>query len=294
MDLNELAVFVKVAETRSVSAAARALSLPKSTVSRRLASLEAALGVSLAQRGPREVHLTDAGRLLHERCARLVADADAAGRAVQLMQVSSRGMVRMSAGFDFGTQVVAPLAVEFMKLHPYVSLDLMLTDRAVDLVKEDVDLALRIGPVKDPSLVVKRLGTTSGVFCAAPSYLARQGEPRDPHDLATHDCIAFASPVHSDRWAFVGPTGETQVDVRVRLRTNSLSLVRDAAVAGLGVARLPLFMCQGDLREGQLRRVLPGHAPPPRPVHVVHTGVRHMPPRVRAWVDFLVTHCALG
>jgi DNA-binding transcriptional LysR family regulator len=287
MDLNELAVFIRVAETHSISGAARLLSLPKSTVSRRLSSLEARLSVRLVQRGPREVRLTEAGRMLHERCGRLVTDAEAAARAVTL-HGAARGIVRVSVGMDFGTLVVAPIAAEFMRMHPQVDLELLLGNHPVDLVREDIDVAIRIGPVRDTSLVARRLGTTRGVMCAAPAYLARRGEPRAPAELAHHDCVVFASPAHSAQWTFHGPGGPEAVDVRPRLSVNSLCVARDAAMAGLGIARLPLFVCQRELGAGQLQQVLAGYSLEERPVHVVYASARQMPARVRAWLDFLI------
>ena len=287
VDLNAVAIFLQVIEKKSLTAAARALQLPKSTVSRKLSQLEERLGVRLVQRNPRQVRLTEAGALFHERCADLLARVEEAESAVSGLQEMPRGRLRVSAGLDFGTLVLGPLVHGFTQLHPQLTVELMLSDRPVDLVGESFDLAIRIGPVRDATLVVRKLGTTQGVLCASPAYLARQGTPLTPGELAHHACVVFNSPPHSGQWRLEGPEAPVTVQVSGPLFVNSLSLVRDAALAGLGIARLPLFVCGVELEAGRLRRVLSSWSTGERPVHAVYPSTKQLSRNVRAFIDFL-------
>jgi DNA-binding transcriptional LysR family regulator len=165
--------------------------------------------------------------------------------------------------------------------------ELVLTDRAVDLVGEGIDLAIRIGPVREASLVVRKLGAGGGVLCASPDYLASHAEPAVPGDLAQHACIVYTSPPHGPDWTLESVQGPVSVRVRAALLANSLTVVREAAIAGLGIARLPLFACSEDLSAGRLRRVLDAWSVAERPVHAVYPATRHLTPKVRAFLDFL-------
>lgn len=285
-DLNEVALFLQVAEHQSLSAAARALGLPKSTVSRKLSQLEERLGVRLIERTSQKLRLTEAGSTFHEHCAEVLARIAEAEAAVSGLQASPRGRLRVSAGVDFGSWVVGPLVQEFLQLHPLVSVELVLSDRTVDLVGEGFDLGIRIGPIRESSLVARRLATTTGALCASPAYLARSGSPRAPEELASHACIIFSSLPQSDQWTFNGPRGPSTVQITGRLLVNSLQLVRDAVLAGVGLARLPLFACWRELEEGRLVRVMPEWSTAPRLVHAVYPS-RRLPAKSRAFVDFL-------
>lgn len=287
VDLNAVAIFIQIVEKKSLTAAARALELPKSTVSRKLSQLEARLGVRLLQRTPRQLRLTEAGVLFHERCADLLARVEEAESAVSGLQEIPRGRLRVSAGLDFGTTVLGPLVQGFVQLHPQLTVELVLSDRTVDLVGESFDVAIRIGSVRDTSLVARRLGPTHGVLCASPAYLARQGTPAAPEELARHACVVFNSPPHTDEWKLQGPEGLRTVRVSGPLFVNSLTLVRDAALAGLGIARLPLFICGVDLEAGRLRRVLPSWSTDERLVHAVYPSSKNLSRKVRVFVDFL-------
>jgi DNA-binding transcriptional LysR family regulator len=292
MDLNEIAVFIRIADKQSLTGAARALGLPKSTISRKLVSLEERLGARLVERTPRHVRLTEAGAVFYDRCAGLLAGIAAAEGEIALLASTPRGRLRVSAGVDVGVSVLGPLVKEFLQRAPQVSVELTLTDRPVDVVAEGFDLAIRIGPVRDEHLVVRKLGSGSGVLCASPSYLTHRGAPEQPEDLARHACIVFNSPPHSAAWSLTSERGPVTVRVDGPLTVNSLTLARDAAVAGLGIARLPSFVCWNELAAGRLQRVLAAWSTDERSVHAVLPSGKHMSTKVRAFLDFLVERMA--
>lgn len=292
MDLNEIAVFIRIVDKQSLTGAARALGLPKSTISRKLSSLEERLGARLVERTPRHVRLTEAGTVFYDRCAGLVAGIAAAEGEIARLTSAPRGRLRVSAGFDVGVSVLGPLVQEFLQRAPQVSVELTLTDRPVDVVAEGFDLAIRIGPVRDANLVVRKLGAGSGVLCASPSYLTHRGAPEQPEDLARHACIVFSSPPHSAAWSLTSDRGPVTVRVDGPLTVNSLTLARDAAVAGLGIARLPSFVCWSELGAGRLQRVLAAWSTEERSVHAVLPSGKHMSTKVRAFLDFLVERMA--
>lgn len=289
-DLNEIALFLHVAKLGSLTAAARALALPKSTVSRKLSQLEERLGARLVQRTPRHLSLTERGKIFFDHCSGVLDMLANAEAAVTDSERAPRGQLRVSAGTDFGVAVVGPLIQEFLAAHPQVSIDLYLSDRTVDLVAEGFDVAIRIGVVRGAALVTRLLGKTSGVLCASPSYLARSGAPGSPDELELHGCIVYNAPPHGSEWELRGADdSRVTVPVKTRLAVNSLAMVRDAAIAGLGIARLPTFMCSEPLSVGRLVRVLPQHAAVERPVYAVCVGKKYMPAKVRAFLDFLAS-----
>ena len=288
LDLNEIALFVHVAKLGSLTAASKALALPKSTVSRKLSQLEERLGARLIERTPRHLSLTERGKIFFDHCSGLLDMLANAETAVMDSEKTPRGTLRVSAGMDFGVAVVGPLIQEFLALHPQVAIDLHLSDRAVDLVSEGFDVAIRIGVVRGAALLTRLLGKTSGVLCASPAYLGQNGTPKSPRELEQHRCIVYNAPPHSNEWELRGEDDScVTVQVKTRLTVNSLAMVRDAAIAGLGIARLPTFMCGEPLSSRRLVRVLPQHAAVERSVYAVCVGKKFMPAKVRAFLDFL-------
>jgi DNA-binding transcriptional LysR family regulator len=287
IDLNEIAIFVHIAKLGSLTAAARVLGLPKSTVSRKLSQLEERLSVRLVQRTPRHLSLTERGKIYFEQCSGvldLVANAEA---AVSNVDQAPHGLLRVSAGMDFGVAVVSPLIQEFLAAQPQVTVDLYLSDRTVDLVSEGFDVAIRIGAVHGAALLTRRLGTTSGMLCASARYLAENGVPKSPTDLAEHRCIVYNAPPHGSEWELVNGSSRVLVQVTPRLAVNSLAMVRDAAIGGLGIARLPAFICGEPLSAGRLVQVLSSWTAVERPVYAVCLGKKYTPAKVRALLDFL-------
>lgn len=287
MDFNEIQAFTKVAQTGSFTAAARELGLPKSTVSRKVAQLEARLGALLLQRTTRKLRLTDVGADYFERCVRILRELEEAELAVTRTQAEPQGTLRITAPVDVGVALLGPPLRAFLGRYPRVRADVVLTDRVLDMVEQRMDLAIRAGALGDSSLVARKIGVAQGVLCASPAYLAQRDEPRSPADLAHHDCILFRAGLEGSTWALQGPRGTTEVHIDARVTVNNFDLVREAVLAGLGIASLPAFRCIDDIRAGRLCRVLPAWSSGGIPLHVLYPSTRHLAPKVRAFLDLL-------
>ena len=287
--LEDMRLFAKVAEVRSFSAAARALRIPKQTVSRRIAELERALDVQLVHRTTRRVHLTDVGEAYAQRCAEVARLADEANRAITDSHATPRGTLRVTADPLFGDAFLSELVLEYAALHSEVSVDVVLTRRRVDLVQEGFDVAFRIGGVDDPSLTGIELGPARVRYCASPGYVSRRGAPETPEDLDGHECVVVGDEAAAPRWPFEGPDGQLRlVPVRGRLTLTSFAMAHAAARAGLGIALFPEFACAEDLRSGALVTVLPAHVVRVGSVWLVHPRARALTARVRAFVELAV------
>jgi DNA-binding transcriptional LysR family regulator len=287
--LGDLDLFLRVLDTGSITAAARSLDLSVPVASQRLKRLEAELGVRLFHRTTRRLHPTPEGTALALRGRPLIEELEALGAELRGVAAEVAGTLHVTLSATFGRQYVSPLLPAFLARHPYLRLSVHLSDHFVDLVSEGFDLAIRIGALEDSSLVARRIASNRRVVCASPAYLARRGEPRTPQDLAMHDCLLLSGRdgVH-DVWRLTGPDdGETAVRVRGRFDSNLGELVRDAALAGQGIAVFSLWHVADDLRAGRLRRLMPDHRLPDTAISAVTPHRRTTPPRVRAFVDFL-------
>ncbi|EPX58847.1 Transcriptional regulator, LysR family [Cystobacter fuscus DSM 2262] len=285
----DIHLFLRVLDLGSISAAARSLDLSVAVASLRLKRLERDLGVRLLHRTTRRLHPTLEGALLAEQGRPLVEDLEALGDSLRRSGAEVAGTLRVATSASFGRMHVSPLLPAFMARHPRVRLSVHLSDQFVDLVSEGFDLAIRIGALGDSSLVARRIANNRRVLCASPAYLRRRGTPRSPDDLAAHDCLLlFGAKGRQDTWHLLDATGRG-VDVRVRgrLESNFGELLRDAAVAGEGIAIHSIWHIADDLRAGRLRVVLPGYTLPETGIHAVMPQRRMVPPRVRAFVDFL-------
>lgn len=287
LDLNALSSFVAVVEHRSFRAAARSLSVPKSTVSRRVASLEEQLGVQLLQRTTRTVTLTDVGDSFYQRCSQALSTINDAAREVRQSEASPRGVLRLTAPITFAEHFLGDIIAEFLRENPDVRVTLDLTDRYVDLVAEGYDLALRAGSLADSTLKARLLGTNPLVMVASPAYLSAHGTPKTPADLLDHDCIVYSTTERSAKWPLLVKRAVTPVPVRARVAVNSFMLARDFAAAGLGIARMPSGFSEELEDAGTLVRVMTEYMPPPSPLHAVFPPGPHLSPRVRAFVDLL-------
>ncbi|MGK3995849.1 LysR family transcriptional regulator [Sorangium sp. So ce1024] len=288
MDLNRISVFVRVVDEQGFTAAARALGLPKSSVSRSVALLEEALGARLLHRSTRSVRLTEAGAAFYERASRGVATLEEAAAMVADLQGVVRGTVRITAPVDVGISMLEPAVARFVKRHPAVRVDVVLTGRVVDLVEEGFDLALRAGPVRDGSLIARKIGQIEDALYASPRYLERAGVPARLADLAAHRCVLFREPRGRAAWTLQGPAGDETVEVQGSLTVDELSFARRAVLAGVGVGLLPAFLCARDVARGRLVRVLPSHLASGAPLHLVYPSARYLPHRVAALRDLLV------
>lgn len=287
--LDDIALFLRVVETGSISAGARSLGLSVAVASQRLKRLEQGLGARLLHRTTRRLRPTAEGLALLERGAPLVEEFEALGASLRQAGSEVAGDLRVTMGATFGRMYVSPLLPTFMAEHPLVRLIVHLSDQTVDLVGEGFDLAIRIGELVDSSLVSRRIATNRRVACASPRYLAKRGAPSEPQDLARHDCLLlFDSHRRRDHWEFTDASGLTaQVRVSGRLESTLGELLRDAAVAGEGIALFSYWHVADDLRAGRLQEVLPGWRLRETGIHAVMPQRRFAPPRVRAFVDFL-------
>ena len=300
MHLNEMAIFAKVVETKSFSAAARHLALTKSAVSKQVSRLEQALGVRLLNRTTRTLSLTGEGSAVYEHCARLVAAAEAAELAASQLVATPRGTIRLSAPVSFGTQHIAPAVPGFLARYPETRVELVLLDRFVDLADEGFDLVIRMSSQLPDGLVARRLLDIDFVVCAAPAYLERCGTPQTPADLATHNCLLYGHEGFGSTWLFhggpatQGKPDEQRVRVAGNYQVNSSEAVHSALRDGLGLALAPRLTVQDDLASGTLRAVLAGWQAiaPFNAAHALYLPNRQLSPKVRALIDHLVAHFA--
>lgn len=292
-ELAGAAVLVKVVEEGSFRGAARALGMPKSSVSRRVAELEERLHVRLLQRTTRRVGLTDAGRAYFDRAAAALLTLEEAERAARDLQAEAEGTLRLSAPVNFGVLMLPQLVADFLSAHPKVRVDAELSDRQVDLIEERFDVAIRASELRDSSLVAHRLGGAQARVVASTAYLRRRGRPEVPSDLAEHACLIYGSPGR-DRWGFVVGGRRVSVDVTGPFWANSHLALCDAAAAGLGVARVPGIVSDGALAEKRLCALLEPYLPPDVALHVVYPSARYLPAKVRAFVTFLRERLAPG
>jgi len=288
--LADMAVFARVVEAGSFSGAARGLGLTPSAVSRQVARLEGLLRVRLLERTTRKLRLTEAGQAAFARCQGLEASAREVMQLADRHTAAPSGLVRMATPKAYGRQRIHPLIAPFLAAHPQVDVQLVTTDRAVDLFAEDIDLAVRITDAPPPGLAGRPLETVEHLVCASPAYLARRGTPAHPQDLATHDCIPLGEGPGGLRWRFARGTQQAAVAVRGRYRDNHSENRRDAALAGLGLASLPAFTAQAQLASGALVRVLAGwrhDTDYSGTAWLLYPPGRFLPARMRAWIDHL-------
>ena len=288
VDLNRVAVFLRVVELQSFTAAAEALGLPKSSVSRSVARLEESLGVQLLQRTTRAVQLTDAGRLYFEEASRALGALEQAQATLSQLDSRPHGAVRITAPVDLGSQVLAPLAARFARRTPGITLEFVLTGRIVNLVEEGIDLAVRAGPLRDSSLISRRVNGLEAWIFASPAYLDARGTPSSLQDLAQHDCVLFRPRRGQAEWTLVGPGGETRVTVKGPVAADDFTFNREAVLAGAGVGLLPALHCEQDVARGRLVRLLNAYSGPSAPLHVVWPPSRHVPKRVMVVREWLV------
>jgi len=289
MDLNHVSAFVRVVQDGSFTAAARALGLPKSSVSRSIAQLEQDLGVRLLHRTTRKLHLTDAGTAFHNRVARALADIDEATAAAADLQRELRGSIRVTVPVDLGVWAVASIVARFVRKHPSVHVEVRLSSRIVDLIAENFDLAVRAGPVRDESLIARRAGALDFGLFASSRYVARRGAPKTLAELEQHDCAILRTDAGAMAWKLTSTTGEEHtVPVRGSISADDISFLKKAVLAGGGIALLPLFLVPREEQSGKLVRVLPDWRFTGSMLHVVYPSARYVPQRVVAFRDYLV------
>ena len=292
LDLNQISAFVQVVEARSFTGAARALGLPKSSISRRVSALERSLRTRLLQRSTRRLVLTEAGRVYFERARAALAGLADAGAAVADMSREIAGPIRFTTGSD-NTGFIISIIRDFLERYPRVQIDAVFTPRRVDLVAEGFDLALRAGALVDSSLIVRRLGRTDLRLFASRDYLRKQGRPRRFADLAAHRFVLFGEPHQRNQLTLTGPAGEETIAIDGPLIVNDVGFVVDAAAAGVGIALIPDahfgWAIRGKLRPiwRDLVRLLPAYAVLGAEVSLVSPPIAYEPARVGLFRDFL-------
>jgi DNA-binding transcriptional LysR family regulator len=286
-------VFTRVVEHASFAKAAERLGISTSACSRHVADLEAHLDSRLLNRTTRRLSLTESGQAFFERCVQVLADLEEAEQAATASAARPRGTLKLTCSVSFGVRHVAPLVAAFAAHHPEMRFDVQLSDRFVDLVEEGFDLALRIGESPAQNLIARKLGETRLVPCAAPLYLRERGAPQAPADLAQHACLTYEYLPERSTWRFQDPAGgEHAVRVAGPVHANNGDMLVAAAVEGIGIAMEPDFIVAADLAAGRLMRVLADYAPVPTNVYAVYPSRRHLPAKVRAFVDFLAERFA--
>ena len=287
-DLADMAVFAAVARAGSYTGAAAALGTSKSAASKAVARLERRLGTRLLHRTTQSVALTEAGTALEARAARMVEEAGLGAQAVASLAGAPLGTLRVNAPVTFGEMHLAPALPALLRRHPGLRVELVLDDRLVDPVAGGWDVVVRIAPLSDSTLAVRRLAANRRVVVASPAYLARRGTPRAPDELRAHDCLHYTNVSRAAEWRFRGPRGPISVPTAGSVEANHGLVLRAAALAGVGVGIFPEFMVAAELRDGRLVELLSAHALPRRTaIHALFARARPVPPKVRAFVDHL-------
>ena len=286
--LQAMEMFVRVVETGSFSKAAREFATTQPTVTKQVAATEARLKVRLLNRNTRGVSLTEAGALYYEKCKLIVREAEEADNVVRMRQTQAQGLLRVGSSVAFGRRVIVPLALDFMREHPQLQVDLSFEDRYTDLVAQGIDVAIRMGKLADSALGARFLGTNPWLMAASPKYLRKAGTPKRPQDLSGHETLIYSSVQGRDVWRVLPPRGEAvTVPVTARLRSNNLSAVLAAARSHMGIAALPWYVAADSLASGAIVEVLKGHSLPEQEIHAVYPSPKLVPQKVSAFIAFL-------
>ncbi|WCP68934.1 LysR substrate-binding domain-containing protein [Vibrio tubiashii] len=280
-------IFVSVIESGSFSTAASKLNITKSAVSKRITQLEDELGIRLINRTTRKLSLTEAGQRYYDYVVQSLSLAQQGIDAVTELQGNPRGTLKVTAPMSFGVLHIAPLISDFLALYPDVEIDLNLEDRMVDLVAERFDVGIRIGDLPLSNLVAKRLAPCRSVLCAAPGYLSLHGLPSKPSDLSKHSCLQYSYYRGGSEWSLHSAGNEFKVIPKGRLVVNNSEAIRRAVLGGSGIANLPTFIAGKDIAAGNLQVVLSDYALPSHAVYAVFPEKKHMPHKVRAFIDFI-------
>lgn len=289
--LTSMAVFVRSADLGSLTAAAATLGMSAQMAGRHIRELERRLGTPLMRRSTRRQSLTDAGRLYYEQCRRVLTEVEAAEAVVESLSAMPRGRLRLSAPVGFGASRLAPMLTGFMASHAGIEIELVLTDRFVDLIDEGFDAVIRLGPIAETSLAARKLAVHDQVVCASPAYLAAHGAPATPADLAAHTCLGFvnASGLLYATWRFSKEGADHSVRISSRFQVNDGRVLAAAAAAGHGVILQPEAVVRDHIDAGALVPILVDYTPPSRPMFLMFMAQRPQPPKLRALIDAVVT-----
>ncbi len=288
-------LFIRIVETGSFSKASLDLGVTQPTATKHVAAVEARLGARLLNRNTRGVSATEIGALYYEKCKLIQRELEEADNLAALLQSRVGGQLRISTSVAFGRRVLTPRVLAFMRTHPEISIDLSFDDRYVNLVEQGIDVAVRMGRLADSSLGARYLGTNPWMLVAAPSYISAHGAPETPADVASHPCLIYSSVQGDERWQFGARAGtgpgaaarEVTVAVRGPLRSNNLSVVLEAAQAGMGLAVLPRYVAQRAAVQGRVVELLTEHALPAQEMHAVFPSPKLVPSKVTSFIAHL-------
>jgi DNA-binding transcriptional LysR family regulator len=285
--LRSMEVFVAAVDAGSFAAAAERCGMSAVMVGKHIRALEQMLGAALLTRTTRRQALTEIGRRYVDQCRSILAQIDEAQSLAESMRAAPRGLLKVTAPVSFGAQWLSPAITDYLRAHPDVTVDLSLNDRTVDLVEEGFDVAVRIGPLPDSTLVARPLRPYGMAICASPAYLKKHGKPRTPADLARHECLEFTGWLPRARWKLKGERDGRLVRPG-RFRANSTAALRMAALSGFGIVMQAEVILSDDIAAGRLVPLLRDYLPAPRPMHVVYSRDRRATPKLTTFVDFLL------
>jgi DNA-binding transcriptional LysR family regulator len=292
--LRSMEVFARVAEEQSFAEAGRQLRLPRGVVSKHVQRLEESFGTRLLNRTTRRVSLTEAGMRLYERCRAIIASVQEAEQELDEQRGKPRGRLRITAPVTFTELYFGAMLGRFLRRHPDVTAELECSDQFVDLVRDGFDVAIRIGELPPSSMVARRLASSSIVLCASPEYLRAHGEPASLDDLRHHVCLGYTYQSAGQSWDFSGSNGRVTMRIASRHRTNNNHMLRQLVLQGHGLAQLPTYFVAADIDAGRIVTVLDRYRDTSRSLYAVYLHRRHVPPKVRAFVDFVVQAFADG
>ncbi len=290
-EFSQIKTFVALVESRSISKAAEKMDIAVSAVSRRLKELESNLGVQLVQRTTRKMHITEAGEKFYRRCGRLLDDFEEAKQEASNTATALSGTLKIATPLSFGVAHLSPAIAAFMHLHPQIKIDLDMSDRRIDLVEEGIDLAIRIGTLENSSLMARKIASVRHVVCASPDFFNRYGMPETPQGLSDMPALCYGNLSQPDTWHYRDKENNSaNVKVSMRMRATNGDALVEAAVAGLGILCEPSFIVHGAVERGVLTPVLTDYQWYAMNIYAVYPQTRYVPARVRAFIDFLVSH----
>jgi DNA-binding transcriptional LysR family regulator len=280
-------VFVRVARGGSFASGARELGISRAMATKHIMQLEGSLGTRLFNRTTRSLSLTDVGASYLERCQQVLLDVEEMEAAVTHLQTEPRGLLKISAPPVIGATHIARAVAEFLKIHSDLTIDMILQGSPGDLIDEGIDLAIYLGALDDTSMVARKLASSSLVICGAPDYLAKNGVPQAPEDLLEHSCLVNWAIAPRNKWQFKGEAGVKVINVSGRMQSNAAHTIRIAALNGLGLVMLPIYVVGSDIEKGTLKVVLENYSLPPLDIHAVYPHRKYLSAKVRSFIDFL-------
>ena len=288
--ISAIPIFVAVIEHKGFSAAAEHLGLTKSAVSKRISQLEDQLGAKLLHRTTRRLSLTEAGEQFYGHALKALSAAQDAVDCVAQLQGEPQGKLRIHAPMSFGHLHISPLIPEFLTRYPKITVDLVLDDKAVDLVAEGIDVAIHAGKLPDSDLIARKLAPGNSVVCASPEYLSQYGHPPHPTALKQHNCILFSYSNNASLWRFTNDSETCEVEVSGNYQANNSEVLRQALLKHFGIARLPTFIAGEDIKAGRLVNVFPSYKMPHKDIYALYIARQYLPEKVRAFLDFAIEY----